>query len=93
MPASTFSETACSRKPAGAQTGTRPACTSSARDDALDAAEVVDVAVRVDDRAHLALAAVGAVQGERGGRALGGDEWVDHDHARLPSTKVTLERS
>ncbi len=53
------------------------------RDDALDPAEVVDVAMGVDDRAHPALAAVGPVQGERRGGALGGDERVDHDHARL----------
>ncbi len=51
------------------------------RDHALDAAEVVDVAVAVDDRAHRSLAAMAAVEFERRRGALHRDQRVDHDHA------------
>ena len=43
------------------------------------ATEVVDVAVGVDDRDHRAVAAVCAIQRQRGRRGLGGDQRVDHD--------------
>lgn len=50
-------------------------------DDAEHAAEVVDVGMRVDHRRDGSLAALGSVEGEAGGGALGRDEGVDHDHA------------
>ena len=50
-------------------------------DDALGAAEVVDVAVGVDQPGDRALAAVLAVEGERRGRGLGRDQRVDDDDA------------
>ena len=43
------------------------------------ASEVVDVAVGVDDRDHLAVAAMRAIQRQGGGRGLGGDQRIDHD--------------
>ncbi len=52
-------------------------------DHALDAAEVVDVAVRVQDAGDGALPAVAAVQRERGGRGLRRDERVDDQDAAL----------
>ena len=51
------------------------------RGHAEDAAEVVDVAVGVDDGDHRPVPAVGAIQRQRGGRGLGGDQRVDDDHA------------
>ncbi len=48
-------------------------------DDALGAAEVVDVAVGVDQAGDRAIAAVLAVEGEGRGGGLGGDQRVDHD--------------
>ncbi len=50
-------------------------------DHALDAAEVVDVAVAVDHRHDRALGAVGEVEIERGLRGLGRDQRVDQDQA------------
>jgi hypothetical protein len=50
-------------------------------DDALGAAEVVDVAVGVDQAGDGAIAALLAVEGQRRCRGLGGDERVDHDDA------------
>ncbi len=52
-------------------------------DDAARAAEVVDVAVGVDQRRDGPLAAMAAVERERRGGGLGGDQRVDHDHAAL----------
>ena len=49
------------------------------RRDAPDPAEVVDVRVRVDDARDGPVPPVLAVQRERGGRRLGGDERVDDD--------------
>ena len=51
------------------------------RYDAADAAEVVDVGVRVDDRGDRPVAAVRPVERERGGGGLLRDQRVDHDHA------------
>ena len=51
--------------------------------DALDAAEVVDVAVRVDDAHDRPLAAVPPVQREGGRRGLRADERVDDQDAGL----------
>ena len=51
------------------------------RDDALDAAEVVDVAVRVDDRHDRPVAPVRSVEGEGCRGCLPADERVDHDDA------------
>ena len=50
---------------------------------ALDAAEVVDVAVAVDDADHGPLAAVLPVQRERRRSGLRRDEGVDDEHARV----------
>ncbi len=52
-------------------------------DDAARAAEVVDVAVRVEQAGHRPLAAMLAVERQRGGRRLGGDQRVDHEDARV----------
>lgn len=54
-------------------------------DHALDAAEVVGVAVRVQDAGDGALPAVAAVQRERGGRGLRGDERSMTTHTTRPS--------
>ena len=51
--------------------------------DALDAAEMVDVAVAVDDADHGAVAAMLPVERERGCGGLRGDEGVDDEHAGL----------
>jgi hypothetical protein len=50
-------------------------------DDALHAAEVVDVGVRVDHRLHRPLTAVLGVERERGSGRLGADQRVDDDDA------------
>src|SRR6056297_684070 len=50
-------------------------------DDALHPAEVVDVGVGVDHRPHRPVAAMLAVQRERGGCGLRADQRIDHDHA------------
>ncbi len=49
------------------------------RDDAPGAAEVVDVAVGVDQPGDGTIAAMLAVEGERRRRGLGRDQGVDHD--------------
>ena len=51
------------------------------RDDAACAAEVVDVAVRVQQPGDRPLAAMLAVERQRRRRALGRDQRVDHEHA------------
>ena len=51
--------------------------------DALDATEVVGVAVGVDDARDRPVASVGAVERERGGRGLHGDQRVDDHDARV----------
>ena len=93
MPAKTFSLTAWWRKPAGARTGISPRLDLLGRDDAPGAAEVVDVAVGVDQAGDRALAAVLAVEGQRRGGGLGGDQRVDHDDPSSPSTTCMFERS
>ena len=60
-----------------------PASTSSCVDDTLHAAEVVDVAVRVDHRHDRPVAAVLAVERERGGGGLGRDQRIDDDQPRV----------
>lgn len=52
--------------------------------DALDAAEVVDVGVGVDDSGHGLVAAVFAVQLQPGGRGLRRDQGVDGDGPFAP---------
>ncbi len=51
--------------------------------DAARAAEVVDVAVGVQQSGHRPLAAMLAIQRQRGGRRLRGDQRVDHQDARV----------
>ena len=51
--------------------------------DPLDAAEVVDVTVRVDDPHDRPFAAVLTVESQRRGGRLDADEWVDDEDARL----------
>ena len=64
-------------------TGTRPWRTSSKRGDAERPAVVVGVAVGVDQGADRPLAAMGAVEGQRGGGGFGVGQGVDDDDAAL----------
>ncbi len=79
-PATTFSETACSMKPQAAAdrhtVGRRVV-----RQHAAHPAEMVGVAVAVEDRAHRPVPAVLPVQSERGGRGLPAQKRVDDEDA------------
>ena len=84
LPAITFSLIAASRKPSGAMIRTRPARDVGLVDDAAHAGEVVDVAVRVDDRVDRPLAEVlRAPASSAAARRLGRGQRIDHDPAAV----------
>ena len=69
------------QEPLGGEDGDVAAVDRLLVDDTLDPAEVVDVAVGVDDGSDGPIATVFPVEGEGRRRRLHGDERVDHDHA------------
>ena len=68
-------------KPSGAMIAHLAGVDIGLRRHAEDTAEVVDVAVGVDDGDDRPVAAVRAVKRQRGRGRLGRDQRVDHDHA------------